>query len=151
MGPPKWKKSFLSYQDGPLAHLKSYNFYSRKVPHGYLVEPFVPKALSPYPRICEIPFSGPNINFRGKCPVLMFLRIQFSTKLKKEKVKSGNFEILKKIWKSKIWPPLWDAGFWTFFEIFFFLHQSRPTNIIWHWFNFATIFIPHPIDPGSKQ
>ena len=85
-----------------------------------------------------------NIDFRAKVSVIMFLRIKLSTKLKKEKVKSGNFEILKKIWKSKIWPPLRDAEFSTFFKKIFFLHQSRPTNIIWHWFNFATIFFPHP-------
>ena len=42
--------------------------------------------------ICEIPFSGPNINFR----VLMFLRIQFSTKLKKINIKFGQFLIFLK-------------------------------------------------------
>ena len=43
--------------------------------------------------IFKMASTGLNIDFREKCSILMFLRIKFSTRLKKEKCKKTNFEI----------------------------------------------------------
>ena len=46
------------------------------------------------------PNYGVNVDFRQKLPIIMFLGIEFSTSLKKEKCELDNFEIFQKT------PPL---------------------------------------------
>ena len=73
-----------------------------------------------------------NIEFRRKVPILMFLRIQFSARLKKENVKSGNFQFSQNVLnlsKSYVLNISWNIDFRQKFPILMFLGIQFSTRL----------------------
>ena len=56
-----------------------------------------PAPSSPTPEPLKMSPTAQNNGFRSKVPILMFLRIEFSTRLKKSLLELNNFKIFEKI------------------------------------------------------